>query len=76
MSYRVMHTTSGRWEDWQVIGRWHEGHREAAIRSARQRVMDKGGYVNVADNDGNTVFGTDPVQLDRAIRNGINKGAA
>ena len=46
---------------------------DGAARRARQYALDNGGYVCVKDATGKTVFGTDPVALDRAILNGINK---
>ena len=46
---------------------------EPACRRARQYALDNGGYVCVQDQAGKTVFGTNPVQLDRAILNGVNR---
>ncbi len=74
MAYSVSHTKiEGERPCWYLLERWDEAHREQAMHRARNYALDHGGYVCVTDNDGNTIFGTDPAQLDRAIRSGINK---
>jgi hypothetical protein len=46
---------------------------ESACRRAQQYVLDNGGYVCAKDAGGRTVFGTDPIDLCRAISNGTNR---
>jgi hypothetical protein len=71
MSYAIQHTAIGEFPFWYHL----ESAKtlEAATRRAYNYAMDHGGYVCVKDETGKTVFGTDPVELDRAISNGINK---
>lgn len=74
MAYAVHHTQVGSAKPhWYLLERWDEGHREQALRRARNYTLDHGGYVYVADHDGNIVYGTNPVDLDRAIARGTNR---
>jgi len=68
--FTVEHTQIGARPFWHHL----DSHPtlEEACRRARNYALDHGGYVCVKDIDGATVFGTDPVALDRAILNGIN----
>ena len=74
MAYSVNHTKiEGQRPFWYLLERWDEGHRNKAFQRARQYALDHGGYVNVTDSAGNVVFGSNPVDLDRAIISGTNK---
>lgn len=46
---------------------------ESATRRARNYTLDHGGYVCVKNHDGKVVYGTDPIELDRAISKKINR---
>ncbi len=71
MTFTIQHTAVGESPFWHHL----ESHKSeyAAISRARDYVLDHGGYVCVKDAGGRTVFGTNPIDLDRAILNGINR---
>jgi hypothetical protein len=73
MAYTIQHTAISDRPFWYHLETWDEGHREQAMRRANQYALDHGGYVCVKDSAGNVVFGTDPIQLDRAIIAGTNR---
>ena len=70
-SYTIQHTAIGNSPFWYHLE--CAADFERACRRARQYALDNGGYVCVKDQNGFTVFGTDPLDLDRAILNGICK---
>lgn len=70
-TYTVQHTRIGDFPHWYHLD--CHGELQPAIRRARNYALDQGGYVCVKDEKGATVFGTDPIQLDRAISKGLNK---
>lgn len=71
MAFTIQHTAIGACPFWYHLETAKD--LESAARRAWQYVLDHGGYICVKDASGVTVFGTDPIQLDRAILNGINK---
>jgi len=72
MAYTIQHTSAtGNAPFWYHLECAKD--LDGATRRARQYGLDNGGYICVKDASGVTVFGTDPVELDRAILNGINK---
>jgi hypothetical protein len=71
MTFTIQHTAIGDRPFWYHLECAKD--LESATRRARQHALDNGGYVCVKDANGATVFGTDPLQLDRAILNGINR---
>jgi hypothetical protein len=72
MTYTIQHTAvSGDRPFWYHLESC--GNYLQACSRARNYALDHGGYVCVKSKDGETVFGTDPVQLDRAILSGVNR---
>ena len=71
MAYTVQHTRISDRPFWYHLD--SIATLEYACQRAQNYALDHGGYVCVKDETGKTVFGTDPVELDRAILNGTNK---
>lgn len=71
MAFTIQHTAVGDFPWWYHLECARDF--QAACRRAYNYALDHGGYVCVKDESGKTVFGTDPLELDRAISNGINK---
>jgi hypothetical protein len=71
MTFSIQHTAIGRYPHWYHLESATDF--QAAAKRARNYALDHGGYVCVKDGAGRVVFGTDPVQLDRAILNGTNR---
>ncbi len=71
MAYTIHHTAIANAPYWYQL----ESNADylAACRRARNYALDHGGYVCVKDQSGETVFGTDPDQLNRAILAGTNR---
>lgn len=70
-NFTVHHTLIGERPFWYRLDPW--GDQTAATTRARCYALDHGGYVCVKDDTGKVIYGTDPVELDRAITAGINK---
>ena len=70
MAYTVHHTVADKIHWMQYDGAYLCD--QNAIRRARNLALDHGGYVCVKDRNGKVIYGTDPVQLDRAIDLSIN----
>jgi hypothetical protein len=71
MAYTIQHTAIANAPHWYHLD--SNSDYLAAVRRARGYALDHGGYVCVKDASGETVFGTDPGQLDRAVSNGTNR---
>ena len=75
MAYSVQHTQQNIARPyWYQLEAYNDP--DKAIHRARNYALDHGGYVCVKDHTGKVVFGTDPVQLDRAVAEGRNRDFA
>jgi hypothetical protein len=70
-TYAILHTKiEGERPYWYQIETYSTS--EKALHRARDYALNNGGYICVKADD-KVIFGTDPVELDRAIALGINK---
>ena len=70
-AYAILHTKiEGERPYWYQIETYSD--LQKSLHRARDYALNNGGYVCVKA-DGKVIFGTDPLELDRAIAQGINK---